>query len=364
MAYYKDTDFYKQVLKSKYKRPVQMKNYIDSLYKNFLEPNGLGDIISDLPHAIKISKKKIDNRLSNLLRVLRLVAAKEKSDPNSFYFYGKELASFNQWLVVLELYIDFIKKLPGGKGGTLSWEKQWDNTLKLLESQIESLDGNVSLIKLFGNKKRFIEEALKNSIFMNPINVNSRFIDIQTAFNSTSTTPLLFARKSENGKIQTIQTIKPEVRFFNYVDLNGTPRKIKIRKDKDGNEEVRRIIKNSTGFDVSNGAKSNIINYKISHIWQNAFDPRYFTNLWNIVLVPSWANDLLDKTKFANLFILQLINTYRAVCEKYYQMNLLDWNSIQMQKPEIKNQFVISGDYEILYFDNNGQISTTKVVLP
>ena len=34
MAYYKDTDFYKQVLKTKYKRPVQMMNYIDSLYKS------------------------------------------------------------------------------------------------------------------------------------------------------------------------------------------------------------------------------------------------------------------------------------------------------------------------------------------
>lgn len=359
MAYYKDTDFYKQVLTRKYKRPVQMKNYIDSLYKNFLEPNGLGDIISDLPRAIMISKKKTDNRLSNLLRVLRLVAAKEKSDPNTFYFYGKKLASFNQWLVVLELYIDFIKKLPGGKGGSFPWEKQWDKTLKLLECQIESLDGTVSLIKLFGNKKRFIEEALKNSIFMNPSNVNSCFNDIQKAFSSK--TPLLFARKSDN---KSIQSGTPGALYFNYVDLSGATKSIQIKKDKDGNNAVRKLIKDSTGFDVSNGAKSNIINYRISHIWQNAFDPRYFTNLWNIVLVPSWANDLLDKTKFANLFILQLINTYRAVCEKYYQMNLLNWNSIQMQKPEIKKQFVISGNYEILYFDNNGQIDTTKVKLP
>jgi len=357
MAYYKDTDFYKQVLKTKYKRPVQMMNYIDSLYKNFLEPNGLGDIISDLPNALINNKLKLTNRLSKLIKVLRLVAAKEASNPNSFYFNGRSLASFNQWIVVLELYIDFIKKLPGGKSGGFSWERQWDNTIKLLESQIESLDGTASLIKLCGNKKRFIEEALKNSVFMDPSNVISRFNDIQIAFNFK--TPLLFARKSEDKKIQNVIS---GARYFYYVDLSGATQSLQIKKDKDGNEAVRKLIKNSTGFDVSNGAKSKIINYKISHIWQNAFDPRYFTNLWNIVLVPNWANDLLDKTSFINLFNLQFINTYRAVCNQFYKMSSLSWSGVQMNQPVVDVRFIVHGNYEILYFNGTKIASTTVTV--
>ena len=320
MSYFKDTDFKNQVLikVKKYSRPVQMMGYIDSLYNNFLEPNGLGDIITYLPSAFVTNKRKVINRLTKLYNVLKAVEKKEATEPGSFYFYGKKLSSFSQWLVVFQLYINFLKKVPQTAAhvsvGTLpagggTWEKQWDNTLNLLACQIDVIDGTKALINSFGSKTRFIQEALKHSIFMNPIDVAPRFTNVSSGF--TSPIPL-YARKSEDKRIQTI--IKDPNRVFHYIDLLGKPRTKDIIKDGDNNTEVKKLINSYYHHKVSAGAGSHIINYKISHIWQNAYDPRYFTNFWNLVLVPSWANDLLDKTKFSNLFVLQLINTYRAVC--------------------------------------------------
>ena len=111
MSYFKDIDFKNQVLKM-YNRPSQMMGYVDSLYRNFLEPNGLGEIISDLPTAFAIDRKKVINRLSKLYSLLVEVEKKERVDPGSFYFYGKSINSFHAWLDVFKLYMDFLKKQP------------------------------------------------------------------------------------------------------------------------------------------------------------------------------------------------------------------------------------------------------------
>lgn len=359
MSYYLDHQFENVCLMS-YKRHAQMRRYIDSLYENFLEPNGLGDIITDLPTAIFTNKTKLMNRLDKLNKILNLVLKKELSEPGSFYFYGRSVNSFKAWLSIFDQYIKFLKKQPGAKikKATFYWEKEWDKTLDLLAHYIDVIDGTTSLINILGNRKHFIEVALKNSIFMDPKNVSPRFSDIYKEF--ISKTPKLYSRKSDD---KGIQVFRKGVWFFNYEDLSSITQSIPIIRDKDGNTEVRKLIRTSTGFTVSSGAKSKIINYKISHIWQNAFDPRYFTNYWNLVLVPSWASDLLDKSKFSNYFILQLINTYKAVCTKFYGMNSLNWASIQMNPPSYKARFVCHGTYDILYF-NGTSIATTTVVVP
>lgn len=362
MSYFKDIDFKNQVLKM-YNRPSQMMGYVDSLYRNFLEPNGLGEIISDLPTAFAIDRKKVINRLSKLYSLLVEVEKKERVDPGSFYFYGKSINSFHAWLDVFKLYIDFLKKQPKSVAvvGVIPWMEQWDKTLNLLASQIYVIDGTRALINSFGSKTRFIQEALKHSIFMNPIDVAPRFIIVSSGFYSQKP---LYARKSEDKNIQTIK--KDPNRVFHYDDLLGNPCTMNIIKDGDNNTEVKKQINSYYHHKVSAGASSHIINYKISHIWQNAYDPRYFTNFWNIVLVPSWANDLLDKTKFSNLFVLQLINTYKAICEKFYNMGTLNWSSIQMVKPGYDSRFVVHGVYDILFFDKAGSrvvIAPTTVTI-
>ena len=72
---------------------------------------------------------------------------------------------------------------------------------------------------------------------------------------------------------------------------------IKICIDGDGNKEVRRIIQYKySNHKISTGKTVNTMaNFTISHIWGNAFNPLFFTNLWNIAIVPTFCNFVFDK---------------------------------------------------------------------
>ena len=90
------------------------------------------------------------------------------------------------------------------------------------------------------------------------------------------------------------------------------------------------MIKKYTGYTVAEGIDSIFKNYIISHIWGKAYDPRYFTNMWNIVLVPAWANSLLDKDN-ADEGTLEYIlkETIMKIIIKLYGISSKDkyWNN-------------------------------------
>ena len=114
-----------------------------------------------------------------------------------------------------------------------------------------------------------------------------------------------------------------------------------------GNARVCQLIKDRTGYDLGTTTnKKHFRNFIISHIWGHAIDPRYFTNLWNIVIVPAWANHLLDKDEEGTL-----ASTFKATIQKIitelYDFDNLDWPSIQMTPPSYNNKEVISGRYQI-----------------
>jgi hypothetical protein len=88
--------------------------------------------------------------------------------------------------------------------------------------------------------------------------------------------------------------------------------------DKDGNAKVRQVIKENTGEIVSQGTNSSIKFVKISHVWGEATNPFYFTSLWNIVLIPAYCNDLMDKLKGDIPEIVQSV--FRAVCREIYEV--------------------------------------------
>ena len=66
--------------------------------------------------------------------------------------------------------------------------------------------------------------------------------------------------------------------------------------DYDGNRNVRALINSESGRVISQGRNSDFKYATISHIWGNAFNPIFFTNLWNIVVVPTFLNPILDKS--------------------------------------------------------------------
>lgn len=89
--------------------------------------------------------------------------------------------------------------------------------------------------------------------------------------------------------------------------------------DIDGNRSVREKIKKMTGVTVSEGKDSILQNTIISHVWSRAYDPRYFTSLWNIVLVPAWANSLMDKEDaLSGTLASKMRATYMQICSELY----------------------------------------------
>lgn len=172
------------------------------------------------------------------------------------------------------------------------------------------IDGVSELVEVLGGVERFLTIALKNSYFFAPALILDRFSQIEKLYLNNEPIPARWKDVRQSG-------IKKQCRYpFCDIDTNG-------------NSKVRQVIENLTGYTVSQGKSSVFTNYKISHIWGNAQDPRYFTNLWNIVLVPAWVNDLLDKrTATAGSIASIVINTYKSICVNYYNIPALSLKNI------------------------------------
>ena len=114
------------------------------------------------------------------------------------------------------------------------------------------------------------------------------------------------------------------------------------------------MIKDRTGYALgATSDKKHFRNFIISHIWGHAIDPRYFTNLWNIAIVPAWANHLLDKDETGTLgsafkATIQkiIIDLYKLGDNKNY-----DWKSIEMDAPTFNEEEVLHGNYQINTID-------------
>ena len=119
-----------------------------------------------------------------------------------------------------------------------------------------------------------------------------------------------------------------------------------------GNARVCQLINDRTGYALgATSDKKHFRNFIISHIWGHAIDPRYFTNLWNIVIVPAWANHLLDKDEKGTL-ASAFKATIQKIITELYDFNNIDWASIQMTSPSYNNEEVISGRYQINIIDH------------
>ena len=120
---------------------------------------------------------------------------------------------------------------------------------------------------------------------------------------------------------------------------------------------MRQIINDKTNYWVSNGKDtSQFVNFRISHIWGRAFDPRYFTSLWNVVIVPAWANDLLEKDYGYSSLVNKMKDTFKAICINLYGMKDKNWDKIKLASmPELKqDSSEIPGAYEINVIKDKG----------
>ena len=248
------------------------------------------------------------------------------------------------------------------------------------KSQNPKVDGMDSLIEYI-TTKQFIKLAIESSYFFSPDLVVKRFEEIKEyicqqkvvdpAFKDKEVKylPARYTSKEDptnaaDGVHECDQTVG-----IVYFKLPNASQRLCViyqegarGKNKEcggntcgggnGNTRVCQLIKDRTGYDLGTTTnKKHFRNFIISHIWGHAIDPRYFTNLWNIVIVPAWANHLLDKDEEGTL-----ASTFKATIQKIitelYDFNNIDWASIQMTSPSYNNEEVISGRYQINIIDH------------
>lgn len=173
------------------------------------------------------------------------------------------------------------------------------------------LDGNEELVNLMGGENKFIKKAIECSYFFSPDCVQERFEEIRKDYLALNPIPARFI-----------------IRKSGIVKQSNYP---KCDICTNGNAKLRSVIKKMTGVTVSAGSGTTFVNYKISHIWGNARDPRFYTNLWNVVIVPAWANDLLDKhTAEEGTLASKMLNTYKAICSRLYNLQYLPLSDIEL----------------------------------
>lgn len=232
---------------------------------------------------------------------------------------------------------------------------------ELLNAYIES--NKNSLHKLIGDNK---DDDIKKSIDkFKKESCTKLYNELQTITKQIN----IYARKStkkENSKNKEQQgNISQDLKSRKFYYKNEENNYFIITIDHDGNRAVRDLIKDKTGYVVSSGEKSNFFFFKISHIWGKAYNPWYFTSLWNIVIVPAWVNDLLDKNDSDDLLCKKIIATYKAICYKYYQLGKDPFKGTPIEKeisePKPTEDYV-SGEHLLTIIEEGGKkISKEKV---
>lgn len=232
---------------------------------------------------------------------------------------------------------------------------------------LAKIDGIVALANEIGEDK-FITWAIEQSYFFAPDIVAERMNKLIEDLEN-KTTPLPARKTTKNDKDAEEGYFHSEIDGNTYY-IDGDI-KIPVTLSKDGNDFVRSLISNETGFTIGAGKDNIFQNYIISHLWGRAYDPRYYTNFWNIVLVPAWANSLLDKNGEEGSLASKLKATFMAISKKLYSKKLymakgVNWNGLNMTEPKIPNKDdVRKGDYSIKILckkDNKGKCRPIKTI--
>lgn len=227
---------------------------------------------------------------------------------------------------------------------------------------LAKIDGIVALANEIGEDK-FIKWAIEQSYFFAPIIVADRMNKlIKDLGNKTTPLPARKTTKNDKDAEEGYSHSKMGGNIY-YIEGNI---KIPVTLSKDANDFVRSLISNETGFTVGAGKDNIFQNYIISHLWGRAYDPRYYTNFWNIVLVPAWANSLLDKNGEEGSLASKLKATFMAISKKLYMAKGVNWNGLNMTEPQIPNKDdVRKGDYSIKILckkDNKGKCTPIKTI--
>ena len=230
--------------------------------------------------------------------------------------------------------------------------KQINNKQKLSKREVEQIDGMSMLTDIFHDIKHFIEFVLSGCYFLSSDDMHKQFDNMSCNIENGIAIP---ARHSQNRKLFN-KKIKRGLKniIFNDGKSSGD---ILVNIDGNGNAAIDKLftLKTRRYLKGTRTRQPDFLNLKISHIWGNAFDPRYFTSLWNIVLIPSFANDILDKPSSQNgSYYLGacLLNTIKGILYKFYDLDSLEWDKLRLSPPSYMSDKIIEGRYTIQVFDS------------
>lgn len=273
-------------------------------YKSYLSKSKYKDIISkfldagDTLYAHSLVDKEIDRIQKSLGDTT--IPTKEKKDLTNTRSAFRDLQRFLRSNPIFCR----IEKIP---------VKELEDTRnKIAKSSLHKIDGIDSIIRELGSDEKFIKLAVESSYFFSKEVVIKRHGEMRSEID-----------KRKDGKL-------PARKGKNEYT------KISVEIDDDGNKAVRKLINDKTGYTIGQGKDSIFQNYNLSHVWGNAYDPRYFTSLWNIVVIPSWANHLMDKEAPEQGSIAsKMINTYKQICKTLYFKDI-QWKDIDLDEPQIE----------------------------
>ena len=228
------------------------------------------------------------------------------------------------------------------------------------KDSLDKIDGFNELIVFLGEEK-FIKSVIESSFFFDKKIVDDQRNDI---FKKLGEQPIPARKTTKTQSGIPGVGVNTKIGNLDIYQINGC--NIPVKLDGDGNKQVRDIIEEKTGYTISSGKKCIFQNYIISHIWGEAYDPRYFTNLWNIVLVPAWANSLLDKNSDDEDSIeFKLKETFKKICVELYDLDAPqfseEWDDMASRMGATSNEKITSNiskhptyQISVIHEKNNG----------
>lgn len=199
-----------------------------------------------------------------------------------------------------------------------------------------------NFIGLFSTSADLIKHVVETSLFFSPEIVDTQYGKMVAAINGVRKIPVRFstdrnAYYDRNGQRILLNNKADGVQISRNQDIYYVTRlNIRIEIDTDGNREVRNAIRRYTGAVISNGQNSTIQYARISHIFDQAFDPLFFTSLWNIAIVPAYCNDLLERPGLTNSVITDVKETFKAIAWEKYDLDT-KFRGLGLEQAEIDN---------------------------
>lgn len=246
----------------------------------------------------------------------------------------------------------------------------------LAKGNLSKIDGIEGLIDEIG-EKCFIKYAIEHSYFFDKSIVEERMKIITDSFKKAQaqtlehlkvddySLPARMSKKDNAYKKDERLPLSPKSSYAYKRYIIDNDKSVIVKIHKDGNFFVRQCIRSLTGYTACEGRDSIFQNYIISHLWGCAYDPRYFTNFWNIVLVPAWANSLLDKESEVGSVASKLKATFMSISKQIYDLssNKYRWDDLWMKEPKVVNEEdKKAGTYTVKLLCKTDKLAIGKIV--